>query len=151
MNTNILEKTAKLTSNVSLDIEKAAMSVLFDIKDMVEITNKYEFQGELDFSSLCTIDSLLIGELGVRDRKRFKRLINKCLTPKSLRNYNQLLHFIAIHILKSSKRIRIVEPKHEVIQKLRKEWLELRDKAEEARLVYKGLKVNYYKNSLEIK
>ena len=156
METSVI-KMEKLTSNVNADIEKAAMNVLYDIKEMVDETkyndngtmrSKYEFRGELDFSALCTIDAVSIGELGVRDRKRFKRLINKCMATKSLRHYNKLLHFISTVMLKSEKRIRVIEPRHEMIQEKRKIWLDLRAKADAALTEYKSWKSDYYKNAL---
>lgn len=157
METNVM-KIEKLTSNVNTDIEKAAMNVFYDIKEMVENTkyndngtqrNKYEFRGELDFSVLCAIDSSLIGQLGVRDRKRFKRLINKCSVSKSLRHTNQFIHFIVTKILKTDKRVHIIEPKHNSIQDKRKNWLDLQAKANQALADYKALKGDYYKNNLE--
>lgn len=157
METNVM-KIEKLTSNVNTDIEKAAIDVFYDIKEMVENTtyndngtqrNKYEFRGELDFSVLCAIDASLINQLGVRDRKRFKRLINKCGVSKSLRHINRFIHFIATKILKTDKRVHIIEPRHNSIQDKRTIWLDLKAKADQALADYKALKGDYYKTDLE--
>lgn len=151
------KKIEKLTSNNIQDIEKALRNVLSDIKEMVDNTTYkindesfpvYQIEGDLIW--LFTFDNTQMAWLGIRDLKRLKRYINKCVVKKSLVNLNKLSHFITTKILKTDKRVRLNDPKHDQIQKKRKEWIDLRNKADQALAEYKKEKGNYYKNRFEM-
>ena len=135
----------KIESNNSVEL----FNTLKDVVNYVEsnfTTPKYSITGDIKkFESMEMLKT--ISELGIRDKKRFKRFLNKVIGKKSLRSINTLLRFLSYQysIGDPKNKVQITEPKHEEIQKLRKEWKTLQAKADLALNEYKTLKGDYYK------
>ena len=138
MNTN----NNKIETNNPIELKVELENIVVKINDYLN-NPKYVLEGDIRVLNNITIQS--IKDLGICDIRRLKRFLNKINYRLNLDNINRLFRF-----LKSSgvinEVLKIREPKHETIQKLRKEWIELRNKADEALLVYKGLKSDYYKS-----
>lgn len=138
MNTN----NNKIETNNPSELKVELENIVVKINDYLN-NPKYVLEGDIRVLNNITIQS--IKDLGICDIRRLKRFLNKINYRLNLDNINRLFRF-----LKSSgvinEVLKIREPKHETIQKLRKEWIELRNKADEALLVYKGLKSDYYKS-----
>ena len=77
--------------------------------------------------------------------KRLKRLLNKCIFRPSFFSYNLLLHFLSSRFFPNETKIRIINPKDDLIQKKRKIWLGYRELADKALEEYKKEKGDYYK------
>lgn len=80
-------------------------------------------------------------DLGIRMSKRLKRYFNNYVQKKNIHSANKCLWLISKHLLNLNNVMKITEPKHDEIQKLRKEWILLRDKADLALSTYKKQKV----------
>ncbi len=124
--------------NTINEIEKLQNNTIIDDKKV------YTFKGKQDL--LQEVKESHITDLGICDRKRLKRFLNKCRFVNSLGSINRLFHFVAKEILKSDERVKLVSEQHERIQKLRKEWLKLKDAADLALQDYKDEKGTFYKN-----
>lgn len=106
---------------------------------------KYKLGGDLNKFKGGLLPAII--ELGICDRRRLKRYLNKVIHKKSLRSVNTLLRFLSrmTGSLTDKTTVKITEPHHENIQNLRKEWKELQSKADAAFTEYKLMKGNYYK------
>lgn len=87
-----------------------------------------------------------------RLKKRINRQIYRVNTKQSLCSFNLFIHFLRTKVINEGlKPIKILPSiKERTIQVKRKEWLELRDKAEEALHVYKKEKGNFYKKEVAV-
>ena len=70
---------------------------------------------------------------------------NQNLFKNSLKSYNIFLHLMTSSILQIKERVKVYSPRHESIQKSRKEWLEVQAKANELLKSYKTNKSDFYK------
>ena len=147
MENTVVKTTGKVTSNSSKDVFEAMQGLISEIKELVMLNHKYQFNSNItDLDRICDGH---IARLGVRDRKRIKRYINSAYYRKSLFAYNRLLRFLCKKILGIHENfdvnIKITEPKHEEIQAKRQAWLKLRAESDKALAEYKEEKGNYYK------
>ena len=92
-------------------------------------------------------DPKILNELSKRQIKKINRALYYVSQKKSRRSINRLFYLLNKNL--DTPKIHVkVSKKEEEIQKYRKEWLELRNKADEALLKYKECKGDYYKNKL---
>lgn len=137
----------KLVSNNSVDIFNTVKEVINYIETTLT-QDRYEIFGSL--TQFCSINMMkVISELGVRDKKRLKRRLNKIIRRKSLSSINSLLRFLSRKL--GVDVVKIAEPKHDEIQKLRKEWKVLQSQSDAALLKYKKSKGDYYKLKIQNK
>ncbi len=137
----------RIESNNSVEIFNTVKEVINHVETILK-DERYELSGSL--TQFKTMDMMkVVSELGVRDKKRLKRRLNKIISKNTLKSINSLLRFLS---KKSNIDIvRIDEPKHEEIQKLRKDWKVLQAQSDAALLKYKNLKGDYYKIIIEQK
>ncbi|MCK9445625.1 hypothetical protein M0Q50_01890 [bacterium] len=140
------EKTT-LGNSVS-ELTTAINTVINNIEEMILLKPEvYSINGNLN---VIKEELWKIKDLGICGRRRLKRFLNKCLYNNNLNSYNTLLHYLCKHVCKSTERIKITSPKHELIQKKRKEWIEARNKAEELLKSYNLEKSDFYKVNTKI-
>lgn len=144
--------TAKEVKNILDDIfEKFGIKMFkeyFTYEEAYDNELKYGIKGDLSLiKKLYKIKDKHINDLGIRMKKRLKRYYNKYALKPSLYSANKFLWLLSRHVLDIDV-ISIGEPKHDLIQKKRKEWLKLRDEAENALKEYKNEKGDYYKQKL---
>lgn len=133
----------KIESNNSVEIFNTVKDVVNFIENLPK--DKYELSDNLDkFKGLEMVK--MISELGICDRRRLKRRLNNVIGKKSVRSINNLLRFLSK--IMNVKTVKITEPKHDEIQKLRKEWKALQAQADAVLLEYKTVKGDYYKTSV---
>jgi len=120
------------------------------ILEMIEKIKKYaDFMDYQIIGDLNELENLKyhLSDLSLNQRKKLRNLLLKANYSMSLRSINRFLHFLYKNILHSDKRVRIkVSEKEEEIQKLRKEWIENRDKTKVALFLYKETKGDFYKD-----
>ena len=140
----------KIESNKIQDLHKSILEAKNEVENQILTKiNKcdgntiYYIEGNLySFDDIKLITKMM--DLGICDIRRLKRYLNKT-NVNNPNTYNRLFYFICKNILNSKDHIKIYSPKIDKIQKLKKEWIELRNKADKALLAYKKEKGNFYK------
>ena len=136
----------KLIGHNSKELLNGLQEVTKSIESKLEIKfvneNVYVFKG--DFSKIKSIKLSDIEDLGICDRRRLRRYINSSLGG-SLRSLNKLIHFVYKNILNSPDNASLVIPRHDAIQKLKKQWIKIRNESDDALNAYKESKGNFYK------
>ena len=109
----------KIETNNKVELFAKVKEVITFIETDYVSDEKYQVNDSLNsIKSLNMMKS--IQDFGVRDTKRLKRILNNVIKKNSLRSINILLNFLSVNVY--VKPIRISEPKHIEIQKLRKDW-----------------------------
>jgi hypothetical protein len=142
----------KIVGHDKNDLIKGINEVIEKIKEKTEqtyISNGeekpvYELKGNLEHLKMFDIHKYLMNDMGICDRRRLRKLINKCLVKDGLRVYNNFLHFFNKR-LRPDENIRLVCPKHDEIQLIKKKWKNLQKQAEQALKEYKDCKGDFYK------
>jgi hypothetical protein len=147
---NKYKKNKKNKFKIMKKIETNNSVELFNlVKEVVEnyIENlsqeRYEISGDL--SKIKSSETLKkIADFGICDKRRLKRRLNKVIGNTTLKSINSLLRLLV-------DGVKVTEPKHDEIQKLRKEWKKLQEQADVALFKYKDMKGDYYKIKIEEK
>lgn len=138
-------KTEKIESNNVNELVKAFNNFVEELKETMESKT---YQGEPIYRFTTEPKEINISnlkELGIRDIKRFKRYLNKAILYKSEKSINRLFNLVYKRFLKLENIPRFVCDKHEIIQKLRKEWKIQQKIANQMLKQYKLEKGNFYK------
>lgn len=133
----------KIEGHNSAELFEGTIQALNTIREFVEKNNKYQIKGE--FNSLFKITKEQIMDLGICDRRRLTRAINKVNFKQSLVSFNKFLWFINKIVLNKTEAVRVTEPQHERIQEFKRKWKEAQAIADNLHEQYKSEKGNYYK------
>ena len=143
-----LEKS-KNTENVYVYTEKELKTKINKTLEKIET-----WVGIMDYRLTDDINiyknmNILTYNLSKNQLKKINKYLNGVNKKMTLRNVNSLLHLL-YKTFEPIKKIQVKKSeKEEEIQKKRKEWLKLRDKAEKALLEYKNEKGDYYKERMK--
>lgn len=145
METMEITKTQKVQSNSINDLVKAFNELVSELKDKVDNTT-YSDEPVYRFThDIKEISASDLSHIGIRDIKRFKRYLNQAMYRKSLRSINRLFNLVYKKFLGIKDYPRLVCDKHEIIQKLRKEWKRQQVIADQLLKQYKNEKGDFYK------
>lgn len=133
----------KLEGHNSNELFEATINALNSIRNKVENNSKYAIKGE--FNSLFKLTKDKIDDLGICDRRRLTRAINRVNFKQSLFSLNRFLWFINKIVLQNPEAVRVTEPQHEKIQECKKKWKEAQRIADGLLSEYKTQKGEYYK------
>lgn len=140
-----ITKTGKVESNDINEITHAFNKFMNVLKEKVENTT-YKGKPIYRFTNdPIEVDSSDLSHIGIRDIKRFKRYLNKATMSQSMRSINRLLNLVYKRFLGEESVPRFVCDKHEIIQKLRKEWKTQQMIADQMLKQYKLEKSDFYK------
>jgi len=120
------------------------------INETLEYVNSKTYEGKPLFTIKGEIKYLTkedYFDLGIRMQKRLKRYTNNAKKKMSLSSVNRLLYLVHKKILKLDKSPRIISERHNLIQKLRKEWKDYQIVADGLLKEYKNEKGNFYKEN----
>lgn len=146
MKTNIENIKLELTTNNVVELSNYYSSFIKDIKYLIDNEkykelNKYRLTHDI----VEILDPLVLKESGICNIKRFKRYLKQAFKTNSLQSINKFLNLVHKKIIKLDYSPKLINDKHEKIQKLRKEWLKQQDITNKLLLEYKNEKSNFYK------
>lgn len=130
----------KIETNNTNELYDSLSVIIEKTKILVDKTCEMFFSTDIN-----KLNSITLSDLGIRDRKRLKRILNKCILSPSINSYNRLLHFISIKFFPNDKKLKLIQPQHDIIQKKRKIWLGYKELADRALADYKTEKGDFYK------
>jgi len=120
--------------------------VLNDIQNYLnEHTDVFTLTHILDVNLIRKSLKRELVDMGICDRRRLRRALNKCLVKKTWKSYNLFLYLMCKNILKLDVVPKLISSKHELIQKKRKEWKEYQAEADRSLKEYKEIKSDFYK------
>jgi hypothetical protein len=135
----------KIESKDSKDLANGIVAVIEVINNKIKTT---------DWIKPATLEayinpklSSLVNDLGVCDKKRLKRMLNRCMAKPTLRNINSIIHFLSktvYNLLIPATYVRL-SVKESAIQLARKKYVESRKATEALQAEYKAVKGDYYK------
>jgi len=147
-NMKTLEKS-KNTENVYVYTEKELKTKINKTLEKIETWVRIMDYRLTDDINIYKNMNILTYNLSKNQLKKINKYLNGVNKKMTLRNVNSLLHLL-YKTFEPIKKIQVKKSeKEEEIQKKRKEWLKLRDKAEKALLEYKNEKGDYYKERMK--
>jgi hypothetical protein len=150
-----MENTQKIQGHDVKTLENGTNEVISKLKDKLQETyfveNEefpvYTLNGDIDELDNFS-DEIGNMDLGICDRRRLRRAINRCIVKDSIVTYNAFLRFFN---KKLDFNFKMKMPKHDEIQSLRKKWKVLQEQADMALMEYKECKGDFYKQLQEVK
>lgn len=134
----------KITTNLITNV-KDAIDILYNTVTSISQNSDYEIKGDINqIANISVNDIQKLKHEHVRKFKRLKRYLNKFLGKPTLGSINVLL-WVLNHCSLISNTIKIIEPKHEEIQKLKQEYLIKKAYYDKSFAQYRKLKSDYYK------
>jgi len=134
----------KLIGHNSNELTNGTVEALDIINSFLKENTNFKLKGDVNIEDTDLLRSK-ISDLGICDRRRLKRAINKVALKASLFSYNRFLWFLNKIVLSGPDTVKITEPKHETIQVCRKKWKEAQKIADELHSQYIDEKGDYYK------
>jgi hypothetical protein len=139
-------------ANSSKIVSKDTQALVNGISEVIAVINsKIKTTDWKQSSSLSVYNNpklfSLVADLGTCDRKRLKRILNRCMTNTSLRNINSVIHFLSKTVyndLIPTAYVRL-SATETAIQLARKKYVESRKATEALQAKYKVVKGDYYK------
>lgn len=132
-----VEKTSESVKNVNLT-DRIEQTVKLINEQVAKRGYRFFVDGKQVDSIAYNASDLKLEEKSLSFKKHILNRIQKVERTLSLRQMNMFLHALGLGKIKVSER-------EEQIKKARKEWVELRDKAEAALKKYKEVKGDFYK------
>lgn len=146
----------KVKENSSDVLAKATLQTINDINEFVEF-NEYSLSDKIKIESglLTSKETTIRGKIDqmtLNQRKKYKRIMNKFITKRSLQAANRFLHFLYKKVLASETRITIKYSERQLkIAAAREKYVVARKAMIEAYNTYKEEKGDFFRSRLSKK
>jgi len=135
----------KIVSKDTKDLVNGIVNVIEVINNKIKTTD-WQKSASLEAYVNPKLSSL-VNDLGTCDRKRLKRMLNRCMSKPSIRNINSVIHFLSKTVYNNlipTSYVRVSAKEASIIA-LRKKYVESRKATIAIYDEYKSVKGDYYK------